>query len=300
MIVVFGAVCIDRVRRVERLAPMGGYVEVREESIYLGGEAANTANALKSWEREVRLVGNEVGQDPFGSLLREALNFRHLDCPEAVAGAETPVCDIYVTPDGERTMYGWGFERMRPSLDIDSLGVSPGHWFTAEPNMAEASRSALRLAHQAGCHLYMMDFYRSDEWVPEGAYWQCSTDWVGRRGDSKFNRDWLQRWADRHGCFGILSDAANGFIAGGPDYPLRHYPAFPTPKVVDSTGSGDVFRAGMLYGLDQGWSLADSLRFASVAGSLECQYLGATARVPSVAEIEAHIASHPSIAAEYE
>lgn len=51
MVVVFGTVCLDRILRVARLPGHGGYVEIDDEVLMLGGEAANTALALQTWER---------------------------------------------------------------------------------------------------------------------------------------------------------------------------------------------------------------------------------------------------------
>ena len=61
-------------------------------------------------------------------------------------------------------------------------------------------------------------------------------------------------------------------------------------KSVDSTGAGDLFRAGVLYGLDQGWDLDRCLSFGAAAGALICRVIGATANVPTVEEIENLIA----------
>lgn len=55
---------------------------------------------------------------------------------------------------------------------------------------------------------------------------------------------------------------------------------------VDTTGAGDVFRAGFIYGTLQGWDTERTLRFANVAAGLSCTRPGAIAGVPSLEEIE--------------
>jgi sugar/nucleoside kinase (ribokinase family) len=83
------------------------------------------------------------------------------------------------------------------------------------------------------------------------------------------------------------TDGANGFVAGSRDVGIRHYTPFQVDRpAVDSTGAGDLFRAGMLFGLDRGWPIEHCLRFASAAGCLACRTLGATSQVPTVQEIE--------------
>ena len=65
--------------------------------------------------------------------------------------------------------------------------------------------------------------------------------------------------------------------------------AIPAARVtaVDTTGAGDVFRAGVIYGLLQGWDVPALLRFANAAAALSCTRHGAIASVPSLAEVRA-------------
>lgn len=300
MVYVFGTVCLDRILRVPALPDRGGYVEILEESLALGGEAANTALALQTWGTEVVLYPNAMGHGEEAEHLVALLREKGLPDDFVRNGtAPTPLCDIYVTPDGERTMFGHGFREMDDATNLDTLPLKKGEWFTAEPNMSELCREAVRRADAAGMKIYTMDFVRDEDPTPPDSFWQGSTDWVGTRGDLAANLKWVQDWVDRRGCFTILTDGRNGFVAGGPDRLIRHYRGFPCPKPVDATGAGDAFRAGMLHGLDQGWPVADCLRFAAASGSLECAVLGATARVPTKAEIERLIAAHPDIAEQY-
>jgi sugar/nucleoside kinase (ribokinase family) len=57
-------------------------------------------------------------------------------------------------------------------------------------------------------------------------------------------------------------------------------------NVVDTTGAGDSFNAGFVYGFLQGWKPEHSLRLACVCGALSTQGAGGTARQPTLAEAE--------------
>ena len=61
-------------------------------------------------------------------------------------------------------------------------------------------------------------------------------------------------------------------------------------QAVDTTGAGDVFRAGFIYGLLQQWSLERTLRFANATAALKCTKLGGRPGIPTVAAAEALIA----------
>ena len=58
-----------------------------------------------------------------------------------------------------------------------------------------------------------------------------------------------------------------------------YVPSFRVP-VVDSTGAGDIFHAGSIYGLLHGWTATETLRFAAAAAALKCEKLGGRPGIP--------------------
>lgn len=300
MILVFGTICLDRVRGIASLPQPGGYVGVQSEEVFLGGEAANTATALRAWGADLALYGNLLGEGEDAHLLLRKVVEKGLPTDHLKLGSGiTPVCDIYVTPNGERTMFGLGFEQIQEGVDPHEIRYPAHGWFTGDMNLGAIVREAAQLAREAGMRVYLMDLVENEEMLSPSDFWQSSTDWVGVRGHVQKNVQWVRAHVQKYGCFTILSDGPNGLVAGGPGHPARHYPPFPDKGYVDSTGAGDMFRAGMLFGLHEGWDVGRCLAYASAAGCLKCQYLGATTHVPSREEIEAHMAEHADVAARY-
>lgn len=64
--------------------------------------------------------------------------------------------------------------------------------------------------------------------------------------------------------------------------------------VVDTTGAGDVFHGGYIYGLLQKWELKEVLRFASAIAALKCRRLGGRAGIPSLEEVHPMLRRSPS------
>ncbi len=60
-------------------------------------------------------------------------------------------------------------------------------------------------------------------------------------------------------------------------------PAFPV-NVIDTTGSGDVFHGGYIYGLLQGWKLKETIRFASAVAAMKCTGIGGREGIPQLDE----------------
>jgi sugar/nucleoside kinase (ribokinase family) len=56
-------------------------------------------------------------------------------------------------------------------------------------------------------------------------------------------------------------------------------------KAVDSTGAGDVFHAGFIYGLLQNWEVSEILRFSNAVAALKCRDLGGRRGIPTLEEV---------------
>jgi ribokinase len=54
---------------------------------------------------------------------------------------------------------------------------------------------------------------------------------------------------------------------------------------VDTTGAGDVYHGGYIYGLLQGWDMTESMRFASAVAAMKCRHIGARKGIPRLDEV---------------
>lgn len=301
MIVVYGTVCLDLLHRLPQLPQTGSYLEIEEDSVALGGEACNTAASLRHWGAQVRLVGNPVGTGHEADLLSLLLDQNGLaDAILPTGDHPAPVCHILVTPNGDRSMFGRGFAEMEQRGDPSLVPYQAGAWFTTDPNHGSQARVAARNAVDAGMKVYLLDFVQEEEFVPSGCFWQSSTVWAGERGNLDANSLWLSKWLDKYDCTAILTDGDNGFLLGTREGGVRHFPAMIVSNPVDSTGAGDMFRAGMLFGLSQGWPLAGCLKFAASAAALNCRKLGAIAGLAGVEDIQSFIEQNTSVSELYE
>jgi ribokinase len=75
-----------------------------------------------------------------------------------------------------------------------------------------------------------------------------------------------------------------GSITLTDDY-MFYIPAFEV-EVVDTTGAGDVFHGGYIYGLLQKWHIKDVVRFATAFAALKCRRIGGRAGIPTLEEVE--------------
>lgn len=87
----------------------------------------------------------------------------------------------------------------------------------------------------------------------------------------------------RYGCpvVGITRGSHGSvFLAGGK---ILEHPAFKV-ETRDTTGAGDAFHGGFIYGLSRQWPLDQTIRFAHAVAALKCRAVGARTGIPSLAE----------------
>ena len=94
----------------------------------------------------------------------------------------------------------------------------------------------------------------------------------------------LRKLRKLHSGLLCVTLGTNGAMALDGDR-IIHSPAYAV-NAVDTTGSGDVFRAGFVYATLAGWPTAAVLRFSNAAAAVSVTRLGAMAGAPSLAEVE--------------
>lgn len=292
---VYGTVCLDRIRRVQTLPPPGGYVEVLEEQIAYGGEALNTTVALAKWGVKTALLPNAIGFDENAEQLLDLLKSAppiDLQFLKQRADVHTPACDIYVTPDGNRTMFGTGFAQMSAD-EVPPEVLKNLKAFTADSNPGEPAVHACQQAHAAGVPVVAMDLHRSNEACRVSDIILTSTEWLTRTTEVNELSNQAREFRNRYGCHVILTMGEQGCVLarrGSDD--VEYFPAYRAPHVLDTTGSGDTFRAGLIYAHYVAEKpLEYAIRFGAATAALNAGAVGACAGVESIEDIEAFMIS---------
>jgi sugar/nucleoside kinase (ribokinase family) len=155
-----------------------------------------------------------------------------------------------------------------------------------DPNAYEAGLRACRVAAAAGADIVAMDYTRSPEVNRAAAISVTSHEHIEAGARPTMYADYAEQIRDTDGCTTVVTCGEDGcFVAakGERGRPAVHVPAY-SVEVVDSTGAGDIFRAGLVYGHLQGWPMLETTRFASAAAALNCTRLGGWGGVTSVSE----------------
>ena len=280
---------IDTDRARQLYDAMGPGVEVS------GGSAANTLAGLASLGGNGAYIG-KVRNDTLGGVFHHDINAIGVDyrTPAATDGDSTARCLIFVTPDAQRTMQTYlGISiRLGPG-DIDEevirdsqITYLEGYLFDP-PEAKQAFVKAAEIAHAAGCKvaLTLSDPFCVDRHRAEFMHLISGhVDIVFANEDetkSLFEVDdfdtALQHMRGHCEIAAMTRSEKGSVIVAGDE--VHVVDAAPVDRVVDTTGAGDLFAAGFLYGLTRGRDLADCGRIGGLAAAEIISHYGARPEV---------------------
>ena len=294
MLLVFGSLNADLLFQVEALPRPGETVLCPGYRLAAGGKGANQAAAAAKAGAAVRMVGH-VGGDSFGRFLREVLAAAGVDGARiATSDQATGIAVIGVDRLAEnQIIVASGANLDTDAGQVDDRELTPGVTVLCQNEIRpEATFALLERAKARGART-ILNLAPAGE-VPARVLDALNLLVVneieaamaaGARADpAVLARD----LALRHGLTCVVTLGSRGALAIGPDGGYRIEALAVEP--VDTTGAGDAFTGVLAAALDQGISLPDALRRASVAAGLACTRIGAQTSQPTVAAIEAALA----------
>jgi sugar/nucleoside kinase (ribokinase family) len=281
-----GMILIDEAQAERLYAAMG------PATIVSGGSAANTIAGVAALGGRAAFIGKVKGDEVGGHFTHDirALGV-HFGSAPATDGPATARSFILVTPDGQRTMntYLGACQNLSPA-DVDPETVKAARVVYLEgylwdpPQAKDAFRKAAEIAHANGAKvaLTLSDSFCVDRFRDEFLA-------LLRNGtlDIVFANEHELKSLYQTGDFdtavaalreekglGIVTRSENGAIAVTREGTVA-VDAFPIGRLVDTTGAGDLFAAGVLYGLTSGADLATCLKLGAMAAAEVIQHIGA-------------------------
>ena len=273
---------IDR----DRLHVIEEYFKGAKVRMATGGSAGNTIGALARLGAVTGFVG-KVGSDARGDFLRRSLKRRGTEARLLVSPSlSTGVASTFISPDGERTFATYLGAAATLEAEELSLDMFKGYaclfvegYLVQDHNLI---LRAIELAKEAGLQVCLdmasynvvnadRDFFAMlmNKYVDiVFANEEEAESFAGKESEAA-----LKELAGICSIAVVKLGARGSLVRKGSD--VLRVEAMPVGKVVDTTGAGDYFAAGFLYGLTCGYPLEKCARIASFLSSKIIQVVGA-------------------------
>lgn len=257
-----------------------------------GGSAANTLAGLAALGAKCGFIG-QVAADQLGEVFTHDIRAGGIAFDVPARAGETPTarCLIFVTDDGQRTMNTFlGASHLLSADMVDDAVIADAAvlylegylWDPVEPRAA--MRKAIAAARAAGRKIaftpsesFIIDMHRADflSLIDEGLIdllFCNETELATLTGCAAFE-DGIAMLSAKVSVL-VVTKGADGAVAlsGGERVEVA---AQPIDRVVDTTGAGDLFAAGFLYGHVRGKGLEESLKMGAICASEIISHYGA-------------------------
>jgi sugar/nucleoside kinase (ribokinase family) len=257
-----------------------------------GGSAANTTAGIVSLGGSAAFVGR-VADDQLGKVFAHDIRAAGVEFttrPAPAGGQPSGRCLIVVTPDAQRTMHtflGASAQLGPVDLDHDLLARAQVLYLEGylwdEPEAQEAYLAATRTVHETGGRVA---FSLSDAFCVD-RHRDAFLELIEREVDVLFANeaeiislyqvddfDTALQQVNHHTEIAALTRGPKGAVIVTRDE-VHVVDAHPVPHVEDTTGAGDLYAAGFLFGLTHGYDLGTCGRLGSLAAAEVIGHLGA-------------------------
>jgi sulfofructose kinase len=255
-----------------------------------GGQVATAMVALSRWGVKTKYIG-KVGGDELGQFSVKSIQQEGVDVSSITIEPSTPNQFAMIVVDGlsgERTILWDRDERlMYRDGEIRKEEVCSGKLIHLDGHDIRAAIRCARWAKEEGIPTVIdldkvepltSELIKEIDFVVTSARFPTLLTGISDRKKAFLE---LQKHTPGLLCATLGHEGAVALLNGE----FLYVKGFDV-KAIDTTGAGDVFHAGFIYGLLQNWEIEEILRFANAVAALKCRDLGGRKGIPTLGEVQ--------------
>lgn len=289
-VVGMGLNSVDFICVVPEFPKINSKVKILQFSKQGGGQVATALVALSRWGVKTKYIGkiggDELGQFSLASLREEGIDVSSVTIELGVPNQYAVI--LVDGPSGERTILWDRDERlMYRDGELRKEDVCSGKILHLDGHDIRAALQSARWAKAEKIPTVIdldkvepltSELIKEIDFVVTSARFPTLFTGIADREKALVE---LQKYIPGFLCATLGHEGAMALVRGE----VIHVKGFGV-KAVDTTGAGDVFHAGFIYGLLQNWEIEEILRFANAAAALKCRDLGGRKGIPALNQIQ--------------
>ncbi len=289
-VVGMGLNAVDFLTVVPEFPTLNSKMEILQFSKQGGGQVATAMVALTRWGVKTKYIG-KVGDDELGQFSLHSIKEEGVDVSsvtiEPKASNQFAII-IIDSVSGERTIFWDRDERlMYREGELRKEEICSGKLLHLDGHDIRAAIQCAKWAKDEGIPTVIdidkvepltSELIREIDFVITSSQFPSLFTRISDREKALLE---LQNHTSGFLCTTLEDGGAMALINGE----ILHVKGFEV-KAVDTTGAGDVFHAGFIYGLLQNWEVIEILRFANAVAALKCRDLGGRRGIPTLGEVQ--------------
>ncbi len=255
-----------------------------------GGQVATALVALARWQVKTKYFG-KVGEDELGQFSLHSLKEEGIDVSSVIVEPNTPnqfAMIMVEAVSGDRTIL-WNRDArlMYRKGELRKEEICSGKILHLDGHDIQAALQCIEWAKEEGIPIVIdldkvepltSELIKRVDFVITSSRFPSLYTGISEPQKALLE---LQKHTSGFLCATFGQEGAIALING-----KFHTVKGLNVNVVDTTGAGDVFHGGFIYGLLQNWEVEKILKFANVAAALKCRDLGGRKGIPSLEEVE--------------
>lgn len=289
-VVGMGLNSVDMIGLVSQFPSINSKMKLLQFSKQGGGQVATAMVALARWGAKTKYIG-KLGSDELGQFSLHSLQEDGVDVSSVTIEPNTTNQFAMIIVDGvsgERTILWDRDERlMYRAGELQKEEVCSGKILHLDGHDIQATIQCARWAKEEGIPIVIdidkvepltSELIREIDFVITSSRFPSLFTGISDREKAFLE---LQKHTSGFLCTTLGHEGAVALVKGE----LIYVKGFEV-KAVDTTGAGDVFHAGFVYGLLQNWEVIEILKFANAVAALKCRDLGGRRGIPTLGEVQ--------------
>lgn len=271
------------------------YAEITETHFMTGGEALNSSIVLSRLGLRVQLDGNWIGNTPVGERLLEIIQHYNIDTKRLkVKKGFAGVREIVFSDEQSRTIFGNYIDLLNSTRKWNipnKADIARAKIVCVDPPFKTESALVGEYALELGVPFVSIDCPYDQPLASTAGAVIISGEFRNREYPDFDLPDLFTEYQQHAHGLVVLTAGDDEILYGRKGMPIRRFKPYRV-KVVDSAGAGDSFRSGIIYGMLNQWSDAQTIQYASAMAAMVCASFPGVLNSPTHAAVMQFIQKH--------
>ena len=265
------------------------YAEIDDVQYMTGGEATNSSIVLSRLGVKVKLDGNWIGDDDNGLRTKALLSENQIDSTRLpLREGHKGVQEVVFAAEGTRTIFGTYGRLLEAATwnSPDESDITQAQVVCLDPFFAEPASRVADIAFRANIPVVTVDCRYEDPLLKHVSAVVIAESFVRENyGHRKAEEVFEQYRAATKGLV-VFTFGDSAIWFANSDMTVNYFVPYSIDPV-DTTGGGDSFRAGIVYGFLKGWDENRMIQFAAAVAAINCTRFPGVMNTPTINEVSA-------------